>query len=58
LHELGAEGGSSPLPFDPEKYRKYLAEIGWSEKALDESLETLVSTFMDLAWGTDSLQTV
>ena len=36
VHEPGAEGGSSPLPFDPEKYRKYLAETGWSEKAQDE----------------------
>jgi hypothetical protein len=41
VHEPGAEGGSSPLPFDPEKYRKYLAETGWSEKAQDEYLETL-----------------
>jgi hypothetical protein len=41
VHELGAEGGSSPLPFDPEKYRKYLAETGWSEKVQDEWLETL-----------------
>ena len=61
LHEPGAEGGSSPLPFDPEKYRKYLAETGWSEKAQDEYLETLwnmMGTFVDLAWGTDSVQTV
>ena len=33
VHEPSAEGGSSRLPFDPEKYRKYLAETGWSEKA-------------------------
>jgi hypothetical protein len=26
VHEPSAEGGSSRLPFDPEKYRKYLAE--------------------------------
>ena len=39
VHEAGAEGGSSPLPFDPEKYRKYLAETGWSEKVQDEWLE-------------------
>jgi hypothetical protein len=61
VHEPGAEGGSSPLPFDPEKYRKYLAETGWSEKAQDEYLETLwnmMGTFVDLAWGTDSVQTV
>jgi hypothetical protein len=60
VHEPGTEGGSSPLPFDPEKYRKYLAETGWSEKVQDESLETLwnmMSTFVDLAWGTDSVQT-
>jgi hypothetical protein len=41
LHEPTAEGGSSRLPFDPEKYRKYLAETGWSEKVQDEYLETL-----------------
>ena len=57
VHEPGAEGGSSPLPFDPEKYRKYLAETGWSEKVQDECLETLwnmMGTFVDLAWGTAS----
>ena len=32
VHEPGAEGGSSPLPFDPEKYRKYLAETGTLEE--------------------------
>jgi hypothetical protein len=56
-----AEGGFGRLPFDPEKYRKYLAETGWSEKVQDECLETLwnmVSTFVDLAWGTNSVQTV
>jgi hypothetical protein len=61
LHEPSAEGGSSRLPFDPEKYRKYLAETGWSEKVQDECLETLwnmMSTFVDLAWGDDSVQTV
>jgi hypothetical protein len=61
VHELGAEGGSNPLPFDPEKYRKYLAETGWSEKVQDEWLETLwnmMGTFVDLAWDTDSVQTV
>jgi hypothetical protein len=54
------ESGSSPLPFDPEKYRKYLAETGWSEKVQDEWLETLwmMCTIVDLAWGTDSVQTV
>ena len=60
MNEPGAEGGSSPLPFDPEKYRKYLAETGWSEKVQDEWLETLwnmMGTFVDLAWGTDSVQT-
>jgi hypothetical protein len=41
LHEPSAEGGSGLLPFDPEKYRKYLAETGWSEKVQDECLETL-----------------
>ena len=40
VHEPSAEGGSSRLPFDPEKYRKYLAETGWSEKVQDEWLET------------------
>jgi hypothetical protein len=61
LHEPSAEGGSSRLPFDPEKYRKYLAETGWSEKVQDECLETvwnMMSTFVDLAWGTDSVQAV
>ena len=61
VHEPGAEGGSSPLPFDPEKYRKYLAETGWSEEVQDEWLETLwnmMSTFVDLASGTDFVQTV
>jgi hypothetical protein len=61
VNEPGAEGGSSPLPFDPEKYRKYLAETGWSEKVQDEWLETLwnmMGTFVDLAWDTDSVQTV
>ena len=61
VHEPSAEGGSSRLPFDPEKYRKYLAETGWSEKVQDECLETLwnmMSTFVDLAWGDDSVQTV
>ena len=61
LHEPSAKGGSSPLPFDPEKYRKYLAETGWSEKVQDEYLETLwnmMGTFLDLAWGTDSVLTV
>jgi len=49
------------LPFDPEKYRKYLAETGWSEKVQDEWLETLLNmmgTFVDLAWDTDPVQTV
>ena len=61
LHEPGAECGSSPLPFDPEKYRKYLAETGWSEKVQDECLETLwnmMGTFVDLAWDTDPVQIV
>jgi hypothetical protein len=61
VHEPGAEGGSSPLPFDPEKYRKYLAETGWSEKVQDEWLETrwkMMGTFVDLAWDTDYVQTV
>ncbi len=61
VHETRAEGGSSRLPFDPEKYRKYLAETGWSEKVQDEWLETLwnmMGTFVDLAWGTDSVQAV
>jgi len=61
VHELGAEGGFSPLPFDPEKYRKYIAETDCSEKVQDEWLETLwnmMSTFVDLAWGSDSVQTV
>ena len=43
------------MPFDPEKYRKCLAETGWSEKVQDECLETLwnmMGTFVDLAWGT------
>jgi hypothetical protein len=60
VHEPSAEGGSSRLPFDPEKYRKYLAETGWSEKVQDEWLETLwnmMGTFVDLAWDTDSVQT-
>jgi hypothetical protein len=60
-HEPNAEGGFSRLPFDPEKCRKYLAKTGWSEKVQDECLETLwnmMSTFVDLAWGTDSVQTV
>ena len=46
------------MPFDPEKYRKYLAETGWSEKVQDEYLETLwnmMSTFVDLDWGADSV---
>jgi hypothetical protein len=49
------------LPFDPEKFRKYLAETDWSEKVQDEWLETLwnmMGTFVDLAWGTDSVQDV
>jgi hypothetical protein len=61
VHEPSAEGSSSRLPFDPEKYRKYLAETGWSEKVQDEWLETLwnlMGTFVDLAWGTNSVQTV
>jgi hypothetical protein len=29
------------MPFDPEKYLKYLAETGWSEKVQDEWLGTL-----------------
>jgi hypothetical protein len=61
VHEPDAEGGSSRLPFDPEKYRKYLAETGWSEKVQDEWLETLwnmMGTFVDLAWDTDPVQTV
>jgi len=44
-----------------EKYRKYLAETGWSEKVQDEWLETLwniMATFVDLAWDTDPVQTV
>jgi hypothetical protein len=61
LHEPSAEGSSSSLPFDPEKYRKYLAETGWSEQVQDECLEALwnmMGTFVDLAWDTDSVQTV
>jgi hypothetical protein len=61
VHDPGAEGGPGPLSFDPEKYRTYLAETGWSEKVQDEWLETLwnmMGTFVDLAWGTDSVQTV
>jgi hypothetical protein len=58
VHEPGAEGSSSPLPFDPKKYRKYLAVTGWSKKVQDECLETLwnmMSTFVDLAWGATTL---
>ena len=61
MYDPGAEGGPGPLSFDPEKYRTYLAETGWSEKVQDEWLETLwnmMGTFVDLAWGTDSVQTV
>jgi hypothetical protein len=36
MHEPRAGGGSNRLPFDPEKYRKYLAETDWSEKGQDE----------------------
>jgi hypothetical protein len=49
-----ADGSSSRLPFDPEKYRKHLAETDWSEKVQDEWLETLwnmMGTFVDLAWA-------
>jgi hypothetical protein len=55
VHEPGAEGGSNPLPFDPEKYLPRL----WSEKVQDERLEALwniVNTFVDLAWGADSAE--
>jgi hypothetical protein len=49
VHEPGPEGGSSPLPFDPEKYRKYLAETGWSEKVQDESLSAVEAAgFLEL----------
>ncbi len=61
VHEPRAEGGAGPLPFDPEKYRKYLAETGWSEEVQDEWLETLwnmMGTFVDLAWDSDPAQTV
>jgi hypothetical protein len=61
VHEPDAESGSSPLLFDPEKYRKYPAETGWSEKVWDEWLETLwnmMDMFVDLACGIDSVQTV
>ena len=49
------------MRFDPEKYRKYLPETDWSEKVQDEWLETLwnmMSAFVDLGFGTDSVQTV
>ena len=36
LCEPSAESHSGPLQFDPEKYRKYLPETDWSEKAQDE----------------------
>jgi hypothetical protein len=61
LHEPGAEGYYSPLRFDPEKYRKYLSETGCSEKVQDEWLNTLwnmMSAFVDLSFGTDSVQSV
>jgi hypothetical protein len=51
VHEPGAEGGSSPLPCDPEKYRKYLAETAWSEKVQDESLETLRNMMSGSCFG-------
>jgi hypothetical protein len=60
LHQPGAEGCSSPLRFDPEKYRKYLPETDWSEKVQDEWLNHLwnmMSAFVDLGFGTDSVQT-
>jgi hypothetical protein len=61
LHEPSAEGCFSPLRFDPEKYRKYFPETDWSEKVQDEWLETLwnmMSAFVDLGFGTDSVQSV
>jgi hypothetical protein len=60
LHEPGAKGCSSSLQLDPEKYRKYLSETGWSEKVQDEWLKTLwnmMSEFVDLGFGTGSVQT-
>jgi hypothetical protein len=61
LHEPSAEGYSSALRFDPEKYREYLPETDWSEKVQDEWLDTLwnmMNAFVDLGFGTDSVQTV
>jgi hypothetical protein len=61
LHAHGAEDYSSPLRLDPEKYRKYLPETDWSEKVQDEWLTALwnmMSEFVDLGFGTNSVQTV
>jgi hypothetical protein len=44
-----------------DSYTTPWGTIGWSEKVQDEYLETLwnmMSTFVDLAWGADSVQTV
>jgi hypothetical protein len=49
------------LRLDPEKYRKYLPENGWSEKVQDEWLNTLwnmMSAFVDLGFGTDPVQDI
>jgi hypothetical protein len=60
LCESEAEGFSGTLQFQPEKYRKYLDESGWSESKKDEWLNTLwklMCTFVDVAWGIDPDQT-
>ena len=49
-----------PVPIDPEKYRNYLSESGWTERRKDEYLNALwklMSTFVDAAWGVDPAQT-
>jgi hypothetical protein len=60
LHARGAEDYSSLLQLDTEKYRKYLPETDWSENVQDECLNalwTIMSAFVDLGFGTDSVQT-
>jgi hypothetical protein len=60
VHEFEAVGYRGGLQFQPEKYRKYLDETGWSEKVKEEWLYTLwniMSTFVDIGFGLDPVQT-
>lgn len=50
-----------PLEFDPNDYRHHLSEFDLNEEQQKELLQTLwhiMSTFVDIGWGVDTVQLI